>query len=147
MALPLGKSSTCIKFYHKHINSCGCIVFDQMPGQCESVTLSCKLEQVVDSCLLVRIKPEGKVDSCKRLSINRMVSGLRLPRSSHGFISFTFQTQLIKPSQVFIRRTGIQTLPPPVNFIIIKRLFTKFVDLSHPYFGPPKRNHFKEREY
>jgi len=47
-----------------------------------------------------------------------------LPRYCHGFFlrSSTFQThfvQLIKPSQVFVRPAGIQTLPSPVNSIII----------------------------
>jgi len=51
-----------------------------------------------------------------------MAAGLRLSNSSQGFFYYTFQThfvQLIKPSQVSIRPTGIQALPSPVNFIII----------------------------
>jgi len=55
-----------------------------------------------------------------------MAAGLRQPRSSQGFflLSSTFQThfvQLIKLSQVFVRPTGIQTLPSPVNSIIVKK--------------------------
>ena len=34
-----------------------------------------------------RKHPDHLVDSCKRLSVNRMASGSRLPRFSHGFFS------------------------------------------------------------
>jgi len=40
----------------------------------------------------------------------------------HNVFSSTFQTnfvQLTKPSQVFVRPTGIQALPSPVNSTII----------------------------
>ena len=53
-----------------------------------------------------RKHPDHLVDSCKRLSINRMAAGLRLPRSSHGFflLSPTFQTHLI--AKVFEQAVG-----------------------------------------
>jgi len=46
--------------------------------------------------------------------------------AAQGFflLSSTFQThivQLIKPSQVYVRPTGIQALPSPVNSTIIKK--------------------------
>jgi len=67
------------------------------------------------------------------LSINWMAAGSRLPRSSQGFflLSSTFQThfvQLVKPSQVFVRPTGMQALPSPVNStIIIKKIVNLYI--------------------
>ena len=41
--------------------------------------------------------PDCLADSCKRLSVNQMAAGSRLPRSSHGFFSpfSTFSNTLL----------------------------------------------------
>ena len=39
-----------------------------------------------------RKHPYRLVDSCKRLSVNRMTAGLTLPKSSHGFFFSPFST-------------------------------------------------------
>jgi len=49
-----------------------------------------------------------------------MAAGSRLPRSSQSFFLLSSHfVQLTKPSQVFVRPTGIQALPSPVNSTII----------------------------
>ena len=53
-----------------------------------------------------RKHPDHLVDSCKRLSVNRMVAGSRPPRSSHRFflLSPTFQTPSV--AKVFEQAVG-----------------------------------------
>ena len=49
-----------------------------------------------------RKHPDRLVDFCKRLNVNWMAAGLRLPRSSHGFflLPATFHTPYV--ANVFV---------------------------------------------
>jgi len=58
--------------------------------------------------------PDRLADSCKRSSANRMAAGSRF---FFSFFSNTF-VQLTKPTQAFVRPTGIQALPSPIYSII-----------------------------
>jgi len=75
--------------------------------------------------VIIHLRPRlFKLNSSDDFSITIFFQLTHVPRSSQGFflLSSTFQihfVQLIKPSQAFVRPTGIQALPSPVNSTII----------------------------
>jgi len=71
----------------------------------------------------MRVDPIRKVVlTCTRLITTQLI---QIGKMKEVFLlSSTFQTHLvqsIKPSQFFVRPTGIQALPSPVNSTIIKQ--------------------------